>query len=127
MKKKYIITTPEKFSARMRNLKYPKIPQKPLLNYSIDAEYYVNNLKKYEIHYSDFIKAKKKYSDESNKIYQEFKIWAIEDCGLNNLPNKKEVFSYAWMKGHSSGFYEVYSILEELSELFLIYLPKQQK
>ena len=59
-----------------------------------------------------------KYNDEDNRIYEMFKQDALKDVGLHNHPKADKIFSYAWEKGHSGGYNDVWCVLCDISELF---------
>lgn len=42
----------------------------------------------------------------------------LYDVGLENHPNAQKIAEYAWGEGHSSGYYEVYNHMCEISDLF---------
>lgn len=65
----------------------------------------------------------KKYNSGQIRLHEEFKSDCFEEFGLKDHPNKDNIFGYAWMKGHSGGFNDVYSVLSDMDEynLFKIY------
>lgn len=48
-----------------------------------------------------------------------FKEACLEDVGLTGHEKADKAFNYAWMEGHSSGLYEVYQVLCDITELVL--------
>ena len=65
-----------------------------------------------------FRAAKETYRQQVQEGEDKFRDAALFDVGLENHPNAREIFDFAWSEGHSSGFYEVYTYLAEMSALF---------
>lgn len=60
---------------------------------------------------------KQKYNEEMDKIHKLFKQEALEEAGLDEHPKKDILFDFAWEKGHSSGYGDVYCELCDVAEL----------
>jgi hypothetical protein len=58
-----------------------------------------------------------KWNIENARLHTEFKEDIFEEFGVQNHPKRERVFELAWDRGHSSGFFEVYLVFEELVEL----------
>jgi hypothetical protein len=66
----------------------------------------------------NYKKAYKEYVKLENERLERFMNASLDDVGLEDHPNKKAIFDYAWEEGHSSGFHEVYYHLSAISDLF---------
>lgn len=60
----------------------------------------------------------KDWDKEANRMYYIFKEDCLKEVDLENHPKREDIFNFAWEKGHSSGYHEVFSYLVDLSELF---------
>ena len=60
---------------------------------------------------------RKRYSDESAKLYKEFQNDLFEDYGVSDNPKRFKCFDLAWEHGHSSGLEEVYNYFGDFVEL----------
>ena len=58
------------------------------------------------------------YNEAHNKKRKEFEFDLLEATGLEDHPNAKAIFQFAWDEGHSGGFREVYNFMQDLAELF---------
>lgn len=61
-------------------------------------------------------KALNKYRDAHSSMVSEMKKDMFEDLGIEKHPAKDLMYSYAYDKGHSSGYHEVFMHLQEISE-----------
>lgn len=75
------------------------------------------------IQYAEAVKVYEQESEtwwqESWELNRKFKADALQDVGLAGHPKAQKIFNRAWERGHSSGYEEVYNILEDLAELVL--------
>lgn len=55
----------------------------------------------------------KREAERHEQFYQD----SLKTVGLWGHPKASKVYSYAWEKGHSAGFQEVYYYLYDLAEL----------
>ena len=62
-------------------------------------------------------KARAEYNKAESAMIDQFKRDALDDLGLLNHPKADLLFSKAWEHGHSSGLHEVYSWMDDLSDL----------
>ena len=60
---------------------------------------------------------RKRYSDESAKLYKEFQNDLFEDYGVSDNPKRHKCFDLAWEHGHSSGLEEVYNYFGDFVNL----------
>lgn len=74
-------------------------------------DFYKKELAKYN-------ELKKSYDGENRRVLEMFKNDALEEVGLWNHKNKDKIYDFAWEHGHSSGLYDVYYWLQEISILF---------
>ena len=58
------------------------------------------------------------YRAEETRLFAMFKKDSLEGVGLTNHTKADKIFNFAWDKGHSLGYHEIYYLLEELNELF---------
>jgi len=61
----------------------------------------------------------KKYIEYQKQLDEQIKHDMLEDVGLLNHPKANRIYAYAWDKGHSLGYSEVYNVLCDLADLFL--------
>lgn len=67
----------------------------------------------------DIYKAERQaYDIRTDNLMNKFQRDCLEDVGLTNHPKANEIFWYAWERGHSYGFSEVYDNLIDMSYLF---------
>jgi len=57
------------------------------------------------------------YTDEKNKLHEEFVNDLFENFNVMNNPKKDKAFALAWERGHSNGLEEVYNEFYDLVEL----------
>ena len=109
--------------AEKQNNKYPHRRSKPTLPAKVDskvAKQYAIDLEIWEKEkevYSTEITNWKKKQTEINSVITEY----IKDhAGLEIVPEKyrNKLYDYAFQKGHSGGFYEVYQVLSDLIDIF---------
>lgn len=101
-------------------LEYPKMPSRPLLSRKPtvkEAEEFVEKLRVYTQQEIEYKAKKEKYVKEEGRLHNLFKADCLKEVGLENHPKKDKIFSYAWQKGHSSGYSEVFYYLSEVSEI----------
>jgi len=81
---------------------------------------YGQRLKLYEEEMEDFRTLQAECAAHNHAIEQEVEARIKEDSGLNSIHEqyRDKVWSYAWQKGHSSGYGEVSNILCELVSIF---------
>ena len=61
----------------------------------------------------------KQYTEETQKLNQEFQDDLFEEFGVTNNPKRHKCFCYAWYRGHSSGYSEVYGVFGDIVELII--------
>ena len=57
------------------------------------------------------------YQAENARLIEKFKRDLFEELGISDHPKREKLYSLAWELGHSTGFSEVVSYAEQLSEL----------
>jgi hypothetical protein len=118
-----IYLTIEKFQSQLPS--YPKKPLMPKLATTTptkeEYENYVQKTNEYNISLEEYHKETKEYNRISKIINESLEYFLADITGLNNIPDEYQtkVWSLAWQKGHSEGWYSVYGHLEELVDLFL--------
>ncbi len=75
----------------------------------------------YEKIKAEYDEKKAAYNKEEGRLHLEFKLDLLDEFGLDKLPNADAIYDYAWNRGHSSGFYEIYNVMNDLAELFTPY------
>jgi hypothetical protein len=113
------------FSKYQNTLPYPEKPVAPRpsgpftkLTYD-EALEYAEAVKVYKAEMIKWEVASENYRKESLLIQYQFEREAIEEAGLAGHPKAEKVFAKAWERGHSSGYEEVFNVLEDLAELVL--------
>lgn len=110
----------EQYENKVKLLKYPSEPIiRSLRPTQKETDEYFKALKKYEKEHIEYKEARKKYNEEDNRIYLKFQEDAMKDVGLNTHKNADKIFWYAWEKGHSCGYQEVYNELIDLANIIL--------
>jgi len=59
----------------------------------------------------------KQYGEETHKLQDEFRKDLFEEFGVMENPKRNKAFYYAWDKGHSAGYSEVYGVFSDIVEL----------
>lgn len=110
---KYKNTKPYPERVREPRLVSQKPTDEQIIAYQKAKEEYSKKLETYN-------KQVKEYQEEDQRIMEQFWKDAFEDVGIPfDHPKASKISEIAWNQGHSSGFYEVYHWLEELSELII--------
>ncbi len=65
----------------------------------------------------EYIGHKKQYKEELKQLNEEFEKDLFEEFGVSDNPKKYKALAYAWDKGHSSGYAEVYNEFSDIVEL----------
>lgn len=66
-----------------------------------------------------YLEKNRAYRAESRRLEELFICEAIRACGLENHKNGRKAADRAWEEGHSSGYLEVLSELEDYAELMI--------
>jgi hypothetical protein len=61
--------------------------------------------------------ARKAYGKEDGRLYEKFYNDIREDFGIKDEALHARIFAYAWDKGHSSGYHEVYLEYENIVDV----------
>ena len=69
--------------------------------------------------YDGAAERRKEYREEDNRIRRAFREDVLRDVGLDGHPKASMLWDKAWERGHSSGYYEVYNEVLDLSELLI--------
>ncbi len=100
-----------------------KYPSKPIFKESFNS----TEAKKYALLLKDYEKSIKHYSSELKKqsvitsqINEQILLFIKEQSGLDTIPDKyiDKVYSLAWDRAHSEGYYGVYCYLLDLVAIF---------
>jgi hypothetical protein len=102
----------------------PIKPAKPRLNinhsvqdvkqYVIDLEIFEKQLQKYELDIAE-------HNQKVDAVHRAIESYIKDQTGLNSVVPKQyqdKVYAYAYDKGHSDGYYEVYLVLYNLVSIF---------
>ena len=84
-----------------------------------DFRRHASELDKYENERESRQAAIDAYNAESRRLEDLFKRDALDDVGLFGHPKAEKAFNMAWDRGHSAGYSEVYSELQDLAELLV--------
>ena len=63
---------------------------------------------------NNYLSMKKTYKEELRKIEERFKQDAFEELDLQNHPKKEVLYRYAYDRGHSGGYGDIFSELEDI-------------
>lgn len=66
-----------------------------------------------------YLEAREAYSTEERRLMAQFKIDALEEVGLTEVPNADAIYDYAWETGHTNGIREVLMLLHDVAELVI--------
>lgn len=83
----------------------------------INSEFYTNRLPYSS--YQEDSKIWERYHQESQRLNFLFKEDALISVGLKNHPKRYDIFNLAWQYGHANGLHDVFSYLQDLSNLFI--------
>jgi hypothetical protein len=104
-------------------LPYPEAPKKPdILRKSVgeltDEELKnVRGIKRqYEQAKIAYDEARKAYGKEDGRLYEKFYNDIRREFDIDPDLHSR-IFAYAWDKGHSSGYHEVYQVYEEIVDV----------
>lgn len=113
-----------KHARETQTLKYPDKPAKPSPGKNItsaEVRVYADLLEAYEKELKIYNKNLGAYQKESTEINNIIEEYMKEISGLNSIvpaDRRDKVWGKAWSDGHSSGYYEVYTYLRELVNIF---------
>ena len=98
----------------------PPRPAMPKAHTSQGARQYAEDLEAYEKEISDYNEANKLATEHNRMVHDTIVEYIKDESGLAGVPEKyrDNVYSFAWDKGHSAGYYEVYTYLCDLVEIF---------
>ena len=57
------------------------------------------------------------YKSETYALEQQFKLDSLAELGLSEHPKADLFFKKAWEDGHAGGYFEVFSVMQDLAEL----------
>lgn len=104
---------------------YPKSPKRPYLDRqnhnSVEAFEHAKKLEVYEKEMVIYREEKNKYQENDSIVDAALKEFFMEFSGANRLLNETQrpkAWDKAWDRGHSSGWFSVYTELEEIIDLF---------
>ena len=85
-----------------------------------DIEDYTKKVEQYNIDLAEYKIENEIYESESRRLWDLLEEKIKEDSGLNTIPEqyRDKVYSYAYQRGHSSGYGEVYGYLCDLVNIF---------
>lgn len=112
------------YASNMAHNHYPTRPKKPREpDYTVtDAQRFAFEMETYEKDLTEYENQKKFYAEMQDEldIYLKQRVWNEAGLASINLSQerKEKIWDYAWEQGHSYGYYEVYSYLNDLVDLF---------
>lgn len=103
---------------KSRSIKYPETPQKPVKrSYETNTDY-GKRLDYYDdVEMPQYRKDKDLYHKKRNDVYELFKQNLLSMLEIEKHPKADKLFSLAWERGHSNGYYEVALEASELVDL----------
>lgn len=99
----------------------PKEPSlKSLKPTEEDMDLFLAEKEKYKTELEEYKIKNTFYGEEIMRLYFLLEEMIKDDSGLNDIPEqyRDKLYNYAWEKGHSSGYSEVYNCLCNLVEIF---------
>lgn len=98
----------------------PNKPRQPNTFDSKSAMEYGASLAEYESQKVDYDNANALAKEHNSDVDRLIVRYIQLESGLNTIPAQYQdkVYSFAWDKGRSAGYYEVYSYLTDLVEIF---------
>ena len=66
-----------------------------------------------------YIGQKKVWQKEEQRLYDLFRVDALEEARLTEHPRADKAFDFAWSEGHSSGFSKVFNYLLRIAEVLV--------
>jgi len=109
-------------------MKYPEKLYMPRLNKNAtpnEIRTYADRKEVYEKELKKFKKARLDYRTKDQELFEQFKIDALKEVGLDKHKNAKKIFEYACQdfdedQNHDGGGYAiVFNILKELADIIL--------
>ena len=102
------------------NVKYLARPLKPVIPSKDKPELYRKYADRLEIWVADnkkFQEHNQCAATKKSQIRDDFMNWSLVHCGIQTHPKAGTAWAMAWDRGHSMGFEEIFSELEDLAEL----------
>lgn len=106
-----------KYQNLIKELEYPKMPQKPVKrndethgDFGLRMDFYEQDKAKWNTLRDEYHKA-------VGRIEDSFRQALFVELGIENHPKRDKFYAKAWQRGHSGGLNEVASELEDLVEL----------
>jgi hypothetical protein len=103
------------------DIEQPKYPKKPFISKNPTVEQarkYADDFEIYNKQLAEYRKEQNRYNDRANELRELFFNDAFEELGIDKDHPKSDILKkMAWEHGPSSGYYEVFYWLEELSQL----------
>ena len=100
---------------------YPEKPVKPRTPMTGGSGDYAEYAKELAVCEEQMIHSRQERDEAQRILYgleEELRLFLIELSGWQGHPKADKAWSYAWSKGSSSGYYEVYNILLDLHDYF---------
>ncbi len=82
-----------------------------------ETSYEYKDWKAYKAALEKFYTDREIYKEDEAAKLEQFRIDALEECGLLNHSKASKLYSFAWEHGHSGGLYEVLYWLREVADL----------
>lgn len=106
----------EKYENQME---YPTKPVKPMLHSKATADEiraFADKVEDYEKEATKYYEKRQQYNEETGRLSDEFKKDLLQEFGISEHPNADNIYAYAWALGHSGGYSDVYSVINEMSD-----------
>lgn len=105
----------------LNQVTFPETPVKPRGPIKGDSAGYAEYAKELEVYEQKMITYRREVEEAKSvkrSLEEELRLFLIELSGWQGHPKADKAWSYAWQKGHSSGYYEVYNVLCDLHDYF---------
>lgn len=106
-----------KYQNLIKELEYPKSPQKPVKRTNESHSEFGTRIDWYESDYSKWQVSRNAYHQAIGRIEDQFRQALFVELGIENHPKRDKFYAKAWEHGHSGGLYEVANSLVDLIEL----------
>jgi len=108
--------------SQFKNTKpYPERPKPPVLPKNPTPDDYRKHATALEGHadvVETFNKARQAYDNEECRIDNLAMEAMLKDVGLDKHPKRAKIYYYAWERGHSGGYNDVWCVLCDIADLF---------
>lgn len=101
----------------IKELEYPKSPQKPIKNYDETYSDFGLRMDAHEKDKAKWVVLRDEYHQAVGRIEDSFRQALFVELGIENHPKRDKFYAKAWEHGHSSGLHNVANDLVDLLDL----------